>query len=69
MTAGIHYTAVLEITKTTIVDEKRDRYDKVEVQASRTVADVARVVVRSSTISGLKEKISAHADLIDGDSE
>lgn len=69
MSAAQHFTAVLEIHRTTVTTPTAaSRYDKAE-PPTREVADVARVVIRSATLAGLQEKIAAHAALIDDGAE
>jgi hypothetical protein len=59
-----HFTAVLEVTKTTTTAEARDRYDKVTTAASRDVAEIGRVVIRAESLESLVGKIKAHASLL-----
>lgn len=65
MSAAQHYTAVLEIQRTTVTTPtSASRYDKAE-PPTREVVEVARVVIRSATLEDLREKIAAHAALVD----
>lgn len=59
-----HYTAVLEIKKTTASPPSSRT-----MATDRDVVDVARIVIRSATLAGLREKIAAHAALIDEGTE
>ncbi|WNN94010.1 hypothetical protein SEA_NITRO_54 [Arthrobacter phage Nitro] len=59
-----HFTAVVEIHKTTTTAPPAERYAKAE-PASREVAEVAKLVIRAATIESLREKIAAHAALIE----
>jgi hypothetical protein len=63
--AGTHYTAVLEVQKVTVTDAVRGRYaNDPTTPASRDVAEVARVVIRSESLTGLVAKLAAHAELL-----
>lgn len=59
-----HFTAVLEIHKTTTTAPSTERYAKAE-QPSRDVSEVAKLVIRAGTIEALRDKIAAHAALIE----
>lgn len=63
MSAAQHYTAVLEIQKV-VTTEARTDYGKT-TPATREVAEVARVVIRSASLAGLRAKIADHAALIE----
>lgn len=61
-----HYTALIEITKTS--PEKREPtsgYNATPKVTPRSVTEVTRVVVRSTELFKLVEKIKAHVDLVE----
>ena len=62
-----HYTAVIEVNKTipeTTETDSRGYNPKVK---ARQVVEVARIVVRASSLDKLTEKAQAHLNLIEGD--
>ncbi|UIW13235.1 hypothetical protein SEA_WARDA_53 [Arthrobacter phage Warda] len=63
MSATTHFTAVVEIHKTTTTPGRTD-YGKTTPD-SREVAEVAKLVIRAATIESLRDKIAAHAALIE----
>lgn len=63
-----HFTAVIEVHEVDEGEEpKVDQYNSAKLIPGRPriVKDVARIVVRADDLDRLKEKIAAHADLID----
>lgn len=63
-----HYTGVLEIYEVQ-EGQPRGRDDpmtrRVTPAADRTKAEVARIVVRASSLTELKRKMAAHVELVD----
>lgn len=62
-----HFTAVLTIEKVTATPPTpAPRGGFIDVKpASREVAEIARLVIRSGDLANLREKIGAHAALIE----
>ncbi|WGH21577.1 hypothetical protein SEA_ASCELA_54 [Arthrobacter phage Ascela] len=64
MSTTTHFTAVVEIHKTTTTAPPTERYAKAE-PVSRVTSDVAKLVIRAATVEALRDKIAAHAALIE----
>lgn len=64
--APVHYTAVIEVTKTTEPHQpKNDRgYPEGQV-TSREVDQVSKFVIRADNLETLKNRITAHTALIE----
>lgn len=63
-----HYTAVIEVHKVIGAYQPRNERDyPTGVEVGRQTTEVARIVVRSSDLDALKEKIAAHTELIEED--
>ncbi|AYN58535.1 hypothetical protein HOU70_gp54 [Arthrobacter phage Liebe] len=61
--SATHYTAVLEIQRVDTTEGRTD-YGKA-TPGTRDVAEVARVVIRSASLADLRDKIAAHAALVE----
>ena len=65
MSAEIHYTATVEVTRTTYKAEERGRYaNDPPKPATREVEPVTRLVIRADTLDNLRKKITQHVALI-----
>lgn len=65
-----HYTAVLEVTKTTppappTTTYRDSRHPAPADPSPRSVSEVARVVIRAASLEALVAKVGAHAALIE----
>ncbi|WGH21234.1 hypothetical protein SEA_OBITOO_58 [Arthrobacter phage ObiToo] len=58
-----HYTAVLTIERVSVTEARP--VGRSETQTARAVSEVARVVIRAATLESLREKVAAHAALIE----
>lgn len=63
MSKSEHFTAVVEINKTSISTESGS-YGKPD-EVNRQVAEVAKLVIRADTLDKLTDKIAVHVDLIE----
>lgn len=63
-----HYTAVIEVTKTSTAPASPVQYQQRNEQKAptREVQDVARIVVRAPELATLQTKVAAHVALIEG---
>lgn len=57
-----HFTAILQIEKVTVVTDSAVQSD---IKVRREPKEIAKVVVRSKTLEGLKEKAAKHIDLVE----
>ncbi|UVK59051.1 hypothetical protein SEA_CEN1621_33 [Microbacterium phage Cen1621] len=65
MSASTHYTAVVEVTKTTLTPQQPGRYaSDPPTPEKRSVDDVARIVVRAESRDALVEKVKGHIELL-----
>lgn len=64
MATTTHYTAVLEIQRTTVSKAESHPYGK-DPQATRETGEVVRLVVRADTLAALRDKLAAHVSLVD----
>ena len=63
-----HYTAIVEINKVVKpepVDLQSRRYTDTLTNVQKEVVEVARVVVRDTSIESLVEKVKAHLEIVD----
>lgn len=61
-----HYTATIEVTKTTGPQQPKNARGYDEGQPTkRKVTEVARITVRANSIVSLVQKINKHVELID----
>ncbi len=67
--AAEHYTAVVEITKTTHTPAPADpssrRFQSSPPESRREVVEVARVVLRAESLERLRDRLGAHVALIE----
>lgn len=69
-----HFTATVEITKTTstpptppaYTDRRHSSTPIAKVDPERSVDQLARFVIRESTLDALRDKVGAHVALIGG---
>lgn len=62
-----HYTAVLEVTKVTepfIEKKNQGSYNAEEISHPREAREIAKVVIRADTLKNLKERVTAHVELV-----
>lgn len=64
-----HYTAVIEVNRVREATEAEiDQYGKTRTPAQpKEVGEISRLVLRSGTLQGLKDKIAAHVALLEED--
>jgi hypothetical protein len=61
-----HFTAVLLVERVTEAIEQVDQYGKTTNPGTpRKASEVTKIVVRADTMEKLKQKITAHTDLIE----
>lgn len=61
-----HYTAVVEITKTTPAQPAPSGGGRgLAIPVEREVAEVARLVIRAASVAQLREKVAAHVALVE----
>lgn len=69
MTAAAHFTATIEVTKTThtppAVASASYGRGEVRPEPKREVVDVARVVIRAESLEALRDKVGRHVELIE----
>lgn len=61
-----HYTAVVEISKTTPAQPAPTGPGRgLAVPTERRVDEVARIIIRASSVAELREKVAAHVALVE----
>jgi hypothetical protein len=62
-----HYTAIIIIQSVNEIAEAKNCYNTITVKSERIVEEVAKIVVRASTIEILQLKVTAHVSLLNND--
>lgn len=68
MAAEVHYTAIVEIVKVTGAEEPTPNsrgYIPNKESKPKQSKEIAKVIVRATTIEKLKEKLKGHIDLVE----
>lgn len=63
-----HFTAVVSITKVIETEAKVDPYGKQATPATRSVDEVAKIVVRDSDLDSLTNRVAKHLQLVEDNS-
>ena len=61
---GLHFTAVLEITRTNVA-AAQGAHNRANAELHRDVSEVVRLVVRAESLEKLQAKLAAHVALIE----